>query len=131
MLNYSDKLKNPLWQRKRLEVLQRDSFTCTLCMDCRTTLNIHHEQYQGDPWEISNDHLKTVCAHCHDIIHHIEGCNVLAVKKKISINRKCWECVVFTDAQVFFLYMFFVENQEHFGKVETITITTNLTTIAA
>jgi len=29
-LSYSDTLKNPLWQKKRLEILSRDKFTCQL-----------------------------------------------------------------------------------------------------
>lgn len=31
--DYSQKLLDPRWQRKRLEILQRDDFTCQVCSD--------------------------------------------------------------------------------------------------
>ena len=39
---YSQKLRDPKWQKKRLEVLQRDEFCCQLCNDKETELHIHH-----------------------------------------------------------------------------------------
>lgn len=30
------------------------------------TLNVHHKQYHGDPWEASNDSLETLCENCHE-----------------------------------------------------------------
>ena len=42
---YSEKLKNPKWQKKRLEILNRDNFTCIKCGDKETTLQIHHFKY--------------------------------------------------------------------------------------
>jgi len=31
MPSYADKLKDPRWQRKRLEILQREDFNCEAC----------------------------------------------------------------------------------------------------
>jgi hypothetical protein len=65
-MSYSDKLKHPKWQKKRLEIMDRDKFCCKLCNDSETTLNVHHLEYgEGDPWEIENDKLITICEHCH------------------------------------------------------------------
>jgi hypothetical protein len=64
-MKYSEKLKDPRWQRKRLEVMQRDGFTCLCCGDTKTTLNVHHKQYHGDPWEAPMDSLETLCEDCH------------------------------------------------------------------
>ncbi len=66
-MTYADKLKNPLWQRKRLEILERDGFTCQKCTDSKTELHIHHKEYNGyiDPWEYENEKLETLCADCH------------------------------------------------------------------
>lgn len=80
-MTYSDKLKHPKWQKKRLEILQRDNFTCTLCGDIETTLNVHHEQYKGEPWDVPNELLKTVCEHCHEIIHELSDREIVKVHK--------------------------------------------------
>lgn len=66
-LTYSDKLKDPRWQKKRLQVFQRDKFTCTQCKDTETTLHVHHHEYYGNPWEAEISQLTTLCADCHDI----------------------------------------------------------------
>jgi hypothetical protein len=65
--NYSELLKHPDWQRKRLEILQRDDFTCQICHDKETTLHVHHKKYKANrkPWEYENDDLTTVCKYCH------------------------------------------------------------------
>jgi 5-methylcytosine-specific restriction endonuclease McrA len=69
-MNYSEKLKDPRWQRKRLEVLQRDNFSCFWCGDTRTTLHVHHEMYFGpNPWDTPDECLTSLCADCHAINH--------------------------------------------------------------
>lgn len=65
---YGEKLLNPKWQRKRLEIMRRDNFSCRLCADRDTTLNIHHLKYVGDPWDVPDEFLWTLCADCHSII---------------------------------------------------------------
>lgn len=62
---YSDKLKNPKWQKKRLEILNRDNFRCVACGDEETTLNIHHLKYSKEPWTVDSKSLITVCENCH------------------------------------------------------------------
>lgn len=70
-MTYAEKLKDPRWQKKRLEILQRDSFTCQLCSDTTTELHIHHKEYDFglEPWEYEDSVLVALCKHC----HHIEG----------------------------------------------------------
>ncbi len=67
---YSEKLQDPRWQRQRLEIMQRDNFTCQTCGDTKTTLQIHHIRYAKgkEPSEYDNDMLITLCGHCHDIL---------------------------------------------------------------
>jgi len=69
-ITYSEKLKNPLWQKKRLEILNRDNFTCLLCSDTDTELHIHHKEYKSGkkPWEYKDDNFQTLCKHCHGVI---------------------------------------------------------------
>lgn len=64
-MKYSEKLKDPRWQRKRLEILNRDSFTCQYCGDTKSTLNVHHKQYHGNPWDAPSESLETLCESCH------------------------------------------------------------------
>lgn len=66
-MDYSTKLKNPKWQKKRLEILNRDNFTCQSCFDTETTLHVHHLHYfpNKEPWDISSDYLITLCENCH------------------------------------------------------------------
>jgi hypothetical protein len=65
-MKYSDKLKDPRWQKKRLEVFQRDEFKCVGCGDKETTLHVHHRKYKGEPWDAPMDHLETLCEDCHE-----------------------------------------------------------------
>lgn len=63
---YSEKLKDPRWQKKRLEILNRDNFTCVECGSDLDTLHIHHIAYINcDPWDIDNSLLLTLCEECH------------------------------------------------------------------
>ena len=64
---YSEKLKDPRWQKKRLEILERDEWECKACGDKDTTLHVHHIFYipGKEPWEIPNGLLVTFCERCH------------------------------------------------------------------
>lgn len=61
--------------------MQRDGFRCTCCGDEHTALAIHHLSYKGEPWEAPNDQLKTVCSHCHSILHELYDETVIKVLK--------------------------------------------------
>jgi hypothetical protein len=80
-LNYSEKLKNPKWQRKRLEILQRDEFKCCYCDDTETELQVHHIKYIGEPWQANNDDLITLCKHCHTTVSLAKYLNPVKIKK--------------------------------------------------
>lgn len=69
--SYSDKLKDPRWQRKRLEVYQRDNWTCLSCNNNRETLDVHHLKYFPglDPWDYEMCYLITYCKTCHNSEH--------------------------------------------------------------
>jgi hypothetical protein len=67
-MTYSEKLRDPRWQKKRLEILNRDGFACCLCGDKETELHVHHDKYYGNPWQAKNDDLQTLCKHCHLLV---------------------------------------------------------------
>lgn len=64
---YSEKLKDPRWQKKRLEVFERDGWKCQYCGDNKSTLHVHHFSYEKfkQPWEYSDDNFTTFCEFCH------------------------------------------------------------------
>lgn len=74
-MKYIEKLKDPRWQKKRLEIMQRDDFRCRACENEDGTLNVHHVWYDKnkEPWESDDDDLVTLCDYCHKIWHHIYG----------------------------------------------------------
>lgn len=65
---YAEKLRDPRWQRKRLEVMGRDNFACCHCGEAHATLNVHHTFYRRNtsPWEYPDDSLLTLCEPCHE-----------------------------------------------------------------
>jgi len=67
--NYAQKLQDPRWQRKRLEVMQAAGWACVICGDKDEELNVHHPAYSAyhEPWEYSN--LQCICRTCHTIQH--------------------------------------------------------------
>lgn len=71
MATYWEQLKDPRWQRRRLEIMQRDEFVCRICYDAESTLNVHHKHYfKGRaPWEYEDHELVTLCEHCHEAQH--------------------------------------------------------------
>ena len=69
--NYSEKLKNPKWQKKRLEILNIHNFKCELC-GCETKeLHVHHRFYiKGrEVWQYDNDVFQVLCCDCHKKEH--------------------------------------------------------------
>lgn len=71
-MTYSTKLKSPLWQRKRLEIMQRDDFKCCLCQKTENELNVHHLYYtpNTEPWGYDSECYITLCKDCHTYVHN-------------------------------------------------------------
>jgi hypothetical protein len=65
--SYTERLKDPRWQKKRLEIFQRDKWACRGCGSKATTLSVHHVYYERgkSPWEYENEFLLTLCDPCH------------------------------------------------------------------
>lgn len=92
---YYEKLKDPRWQRKRLEVMQRDDFACTRCGAKDETLNVHHWFYakSGNPWDAKTNHLDTLCEDCHV---KVEGM-IMACKSMIQKFKDLDFCLMDCD----------------------------------
>lgn len=69
--NYTDKLKNPKWQKKRLEVLNLHGFKCEKCGCEDKELHVHHRFYiKGrEVWQYDNDVFQVLCCDCHEKEH--------------------------------------------------------------
>lgn len=72
---YQRQLTSPHWQRKRLEIFQRDDFICRWCGDKETELVVHHVKYLPGvkAWEHPSDLLLTICTPCHEEAHGKRG----------------------------------------------------------
>ena len=68
---YFEKLKDPRWQKKRLESLEKASWSCSACGGTEDTLHVHHKQYfKGrEPWEYETGQLEVLCEKCHEEAH--------------------------------------------------------------
>lgn len=70
-MSYSEKFKDPRWQKKRLTIFERDDFKCVSCNNTKNTLHAHHLCYiQGyDPWDYDDIFIVTLCNECHNYFH--------------------------------------------------------------
>lgn len=87
-MTYSQKLKHPSWQRKRLEILSRDNFTCQFCGSGEhdgTNLQVHHVVYRRrEPWDYPNDLYQTLCEDCHQVRQELTDKSVDALRIAIK-----------------------------------------------
>lgn len=66
--DYNDKLKDPRWKKRRLEILKRDHFICQRCGHKSKQNEVHHVVYEFgfEPWEYKDEYLITLCRMCHE-----------------------------------------------------------------
>ena len=66
--SYAEKLKDPQWQKKRLEIFERDGFKCKMCEKEKPELHVHHKYYifGKEPWDHPRSLLVTLCKDCHE-----------------------------------------------------------------
>lgn len=66
-MTYKEKLLDPRWQKKRLQILDRDGWRCRVCSNEKANLQVHHVIYAKlDPWEYPDHLLQTLCRDCHE-----------------------------------------------------------------
>lgn len=72
---YWELLKDPRWQKKRLEVLNDANWTCEKCKSADKTLHVHHKLYEKGlkPWEYENELLQCLCETCHTMEEYHKG----------------------------------------------------------
>lgn len=85
-LSYNEQIKSPHWQKRRLQILQRDNFTCQICGSTEKTLHVHHLCYRKDAkiWDYPDNTLITLCEDCHRTEHEMQSENDYSVTNLIN-----------------------------------------------
>jgi len=104
-MKYSQKLKNPKWQKLRLEILKAHDWQCQSCGDKKSTLHVHHLQYHKgcEPWDYSHEDLTVLCETCHKYEHtgaavdladeielSVESCGSASFLSMLLLVSKLW-----------------------------------------
>jgi hypothetical protein len=96
-MTYSEKLKDPRWQKERLKIMERDGFRCWDCKSHTKTLHVHHSFYESaNPWETHSDFLLTLCEDCHKKRHRVQDRLNRAIARTIS-QLPLKEVIALTD----------------------------------
>ena len=71
---FFEQYKHPLWQKKRLEMLEDAGWECSNCGDCENLLHVHHKIYiKGRKvWEYDQFELEVLCEKCHTFEHQLK-----------------------------------------------------------
>lgn len=99
-MSYYEKLKDPRWQKRRLEILEQREWSCQLCESETNTLNVHHGFYMRgmDPWGYEDETMWVLCEECHkkvqdalDVIHEATGrihpTKIVEIAEMISMEQ--------------------------------------------
>lgn len=84
--------EHPLWQERRLRIMERDGFRCRRCWSAERMLHVHHAYYKrgAKPWEYEDKELTTLCEQCHKE-HQL-------IMREVQIALSAMDCVDFCDA---------------------------------
>ncbi|MEO7048902.1 MAG: hypothetical protein ABI091_26605 [Ferruginibacter sp.] len=105
-MDYKEKLKKTIWQKRRLQIFERDKWVCQ-SSSCKTpddNLNVHHKLYFDyiDPWAYPDDMLVTLCNTCHTKENDREKlekhlANTLQMKGFFVSDLLAMSCLMETD----------------------------------
>jgi len=84
-MNYQQQIKHPLWQKKRLEVLEDRGFRCQECGANDEELHVHHPLYKRGAmiWEYTKEELESLCHRCHKNAHELDE----KIKKELAVCK--------------------------------------------
>ena len=88
-IDYKEQLKSPKWQKKRLEILKRDNFTCQIRGETERPLHVHHTSYNPgkDVWDYNEFQLITLCEDCHKEEHELKFDDISIVSAIKKANK--------------------------------------------
>jgi len=104
-MTYSQKLRDPRWQKLRLLIMQRDGFKCLFCGSEIKNLQVHHIVYhRKEPWDYPEYLYQTLCEDCHEERQALTDKAVDAVRIAVSkvptirliqaVNKLCAEAML-------------------------------------
>lgn len=107
-MSYTDDIKEPLWQKRRVLIFERDGYKCQ-CPQHKGrqySLEVHHIDYiPGNKiWEYPDDMLITLCKACHSKENERSGAekyliNALKMKGFFIGDLLALACKFDTDVQ--------------------------------
>ena len=113
---YAELLRKPEWQKKRLEIMQRDDFTCQYCGSKERELQVHHRVYHkgAKPWEYDDSELITLCNRCHEIETEEKNYHYETFKDICSLARELGLSEQFIGVAFSYMYSVFeaISNNE-------------------
>jgi 5-methylcytosine-specific restriction endonuclease McrA len=121
-MTYADKLKSPKWQKRRLEIMQRDMFRCRRCGSDDKQLHVHHIYYDKEykePWDYPDHLLTTICNDCHELEGNIkvDGLSMCVLDNLIKISNK-----TLVDIDNISVDAYFMQMQENYTEKEALKI---------
>lgn len=83
---YSEKMKDPRWQKKRLKLLDLNEWACEACQTKEKTLHVHHSYYDKsiEPWDYPDYVYVILCDECHEKMHLLIKAAQLALRRVVS-----------------------------------------------
>jgi hypothetical protein len=68
---YKEQLRDPRWQKRRLQVLQYAGWRCQICGVKDQELHCHHSYYSKGKmaWQYPKGAIISVCWRCHERLH--------------------------------------------------------------
>lgn len=82
-MTYAQKLKDPRWKSRRLQILKAANYKCTHC-DATERLEVHHINYRKgrEPWDYSDSELMCLCRKCHELV---EGSAIPDLRSLVAV----------------------------------------------
>lgn len=87
-MQYHEQLKHPLWQKKRLEVMEANNFKCQNCGGKDEQLNVHHPFYKRGAmiWQYVKEELMCLCHECHKN-EHAKDEEIKSLCSRVTVSK--------------------------------------------
>lgn len=101
--SYAELLKDPRWQKRRLQILEAHNWRCEDCGRGDKTLEVHHCHYikafRQEPWRYEGDLLMCLCSDCHEFRQereeamHVHLAQVMRSVPIKELEERAWDTI--------------------------------------